>query len=418
MVNIAIIGLGQRGMDLLTQTILKMDDVFVAAVCDEYADRAEAARDAVIEVKGNTPFCTTDYKEAISKSEVQAVVVSTAWEAHVDVALFAMRAGKYVGMEVGGAYTIEDCWELVRVSEETGVHCMLLENCCYTKREMMALNMVKKGVFGEIVHCQGAYHHDIRYEVCFGEENRHYRLRNYLNRNCENYPTHELGPIAKVLNINRGNRMVSLVSIASKAAGLQDYAMRKSGASDAVKNARIAQGDVITTMIKCAGGETITLTLNTTLPRIYSRAFYVQGTRGYYEEATDAVFLDFAADLEGDIDWGEFDWAHCRNNADEYAKEYEHPLWKRFKDQKIEGGHDGGDWLVMRAFIESVKENAEPPIDVYDAAAWMCISTLSEDSVAMGGAPVPIPDFTRGKWLRERKTNQIEDYRLDVIPEI
>ena len=110
---------------------------------------------------------------------------------------------------------------------------MLLENCCYTKREMMALNMVKTGVFGEIVHCQGAYHHDIRYEICFGEENRHYRLRNYLNRNCENYPTHELGPIAKVLNINRGNRMVSLVSIASKAAGLQDYAMRKSGASDA-----------------------------------------------------------------------------------------------------------------------------------------------------------------------------------------
>ncbi|MBE5868049.1 MAG: gfo/Idh/MocA family oxidoreductase [Lachnospiraceae bacterium] len=415
--KIGIVGLGCRGMDLLS-TILKMNDVEVVAVCDEYQDRMQDAAKLIEKNRGNIPLTTKDYKELVNLNQIQAVVISCAWESHVEVACAAMEAGKYAGMEVGGAYSVEDCWELVRTSERTGVPCMLLENCCYTKRELMCLNMVKLGLFGEIVHCDGGYHHDIRYEIGYGKENRHYRLRNYLMRNCDNYPTHELGPIAKILNINEGNRMVSLVSIASKASGMNDYMLRREGAQHCLASEKFAQGDFITTIIRCAGGETITLTLDTTLPRIYSRGFTVRGTRGYYEETTDAVHLDIAMDFEGDIDWGKFDWAHCKDNAEEYAKDYSHPLWKKFASQKIEGGHDGGDWLVLRAFFESAAKKVDVPIDVYDAAAWMSITTLSEDSVAMGGLPVPIPDFTRGKWLKGRKRNQVEDYRLDQIPQI
>lgn len=415
--KIGIIGLGQRGMDLLCESILKMKDIEVCAVCDEYPDRAASAATAVKNAKGYEPFTSENYKDVLKIDDIEAIIVSTAWEAHVETALAAMRAGKYVGIEVGGAYSIEDCWELVRTSEQTGMPCMLLENCCYTRREMMCLNMVKKGVFGEIVHCDGGYRHDIRYEIAFGKENRHYRLRNYIKRNCDNYPTHELGPIAKILNINRGNRMISLVSVASKSAGLKDYINRKNNVNEELKNINFAQGDIVTTIIKCAGGETITIALDTTLPKLYSRGFTVHGTRGYYEEATDAVFLDFAAELEGDIDWGKFDWAKAKNNADEYAEKYDHPLWKKIRSEKIEGGHGGGDWLVLRAFFESAMQKKDVPIDVYDAASWMCITQLSEDSVAMGGMPVAIPDFTRGKWIKGIDTDLSDTYRLDKIVE-
>lgn len=418
MVKVGIIGLGQRGTDILKNSILKMDDVEVVAVSDEYEDRCENAAKLVYEAKGYTPKGYCNYRKLLEEKEIEAIIVSTSWEAHTEIAVAAMNCGKYVGIEAGGAYAIEDCWELVRTSERTGMPCMLLENCCYTRREMMCLNMAKLGVFGEVVHCEGGYHHDLRYEIAFGEENRHYRLRNYLNRNCENYPTHEIGPISKLLNINRGNRMLSLVSIASKSVAMNDYASLKNGADEKLKNKRFAQGDVVTTIIRCAGGETITLTLDTTLPRTYSRGFNIHGTRAYFEEATDSVFMDISNDFEGDIDWGKFDWAHAKENANTYAEKYEHPLWKKFSNEKIEGGHDGGDWLVLRAFFESVENKCDFPIDVYDAAAWMSITTLSEDSVAMGGLPVAIPDFTRGKWLKAKEQKLVEAYRLDAIPNI
>lgn len=418
MVRIAIIGLGQRGTDVLRNVILKIKDAEVAALCDEYEDRYKSAVELVRSEKGYEPYGTEDYREILKNDMVDAVIVCTAWETHVDIAVDAMRAGKYVGIEAGGAYAIEDCWQLVRTSEETGVPCMLLENCCYTRREMMCLNMAKIGAFGEIIHCEGGYHHDLRYEIAFGKQNRHYRLRNYLNRNCENYPTHELGPIAKLLNINRGNRMLSLVSMASKSVALHNYVNFKEGADEELKDVSFAQGDVVTTIIRCAGGETITLTLDTTLPRTYSRGFTVHGTKAYFEEATDSVFTDISNNFDGDVDWGKFDWANAKENADRYAEKYEHPLWKKYSNEKIEGGHDGGDWLVYNAFVESVASGSDFPIDVYDAAVLMSITALSEDSVAMGGTPVAIPDFTRGKWLKPKKQNLVEKYRLDKIPNI
>ena len=224
-IKIGYIGLGCRGKDLLENIVLAQKEQ-VVAVCDVYEDRArEGAK--VVEAAGQpTPFVSTDYKDIIANEEVNTIIIATAWESHVEIALAAMYAGKAVAMEVGGAYSLEDCYKLVDAYEKTKTPFMFLENCCFGRRELMVLNMVEQGVLGEVVHCAGGYQHDLRDEIAFGKENRHYRLRNYLSRNCENYPTHDLGPIARILNINHGNRMLTLSSFASKSAGLHEFIMQ------------------------------------------------------------------------------------------------------------------------------------------------------------------------------------------------
>ena len=391
-ITVGVVGVSGRGQGLLEYAICQRADVTVAAVCDLYADRAEAAADLVEKLDGKRPETTTDYHDILKMDSVDAVIIAAAWEAHIPVAVDAMRAGKIVGCEVGGAYSVDDCWQLVRTQEETGVPCMLLENCCFGQRELMVLHMVHQGLFGEVVHCAGGYHHDLREEIAFGAENRHYRLRNYLNRNCENYPTHELGPIAKVLNINRGNRMVSLTSVASCAKGLNAYAAQKRGANDPLATAKFAQGDVVSTIIRCAHGETIALTLDTTLPRFYSRGFEVHGTKGLYTEWNDSLLLDGVNNKE------EFGWHKNWGNAEQFAEQYDHPMWKRFASDGVRGGHGGMDGLEFDAFFAAIREDKPMPVDVYDMAAWMSITALSEESIAMGGLPVAIPDFTNGKW--------------------
>ena len=236
--------------------------------------------------------------------------------------------------------------------------------------------------------------HDLRSEVTRGKENRHYRLRNYLNRNAENYPTHELGPIARILDINHGNRMLTLTSTASISKGMNEYVRRHPDCDQSLLHARFAQGDVVNTVITCAGGETILLTLDTSLPRYYSRDFTVCGTKGMYEEKTDSVFLDGLYSLEE-----EFFWNKHWGNAKEYEEQYDHPIWKDFLKSEIKGGHGGMDYLVFREFAQCIRDGRPCPIDVYDAASWMCISVLSEQSIAMGGHPVAIPDFTNGRWM-------------------
>lgn len=392
-VRTAVIGLGCRGQFLLEGLLLGMDNLRVTVVCDSYADRTEWGAAKVEAVYGERPFATTDWHEALDPTRADAVLILSAWESHCPIACEALEKGIAVGMEVGGAYTVEDCWHLVHTQERTGTPFMLLENCCYGQIEMMVMHMVKQGLFGEVVHCEGGYRHDLRSEIARGAENRHYRLRNYLHRNCENYPTHELGPIAQILGINRGNRMLSLVSMASGAHGLNDYASRTPGIDPALAAARFAQGDVVDTLIKCAGGQTIRLTLDTTLPRAYSRGFTVQGTRGMYVEDNNSIYLD--------SDFSEadhFNWKPHWDNATEYLKTYQHPVWANYLKNGIRGGHGGMDGLVYDAFIEAVRKGEPCPIDVYDAAAWMSITPLSEASIAQGSAPVEVPDFTSGAW--------------------
>ncbi len=410
-IKVAVIGYGQRGKHILKH-LLNMSDVEVVAVCDKYEDRTKEMVEKSLEVRGMTPYATTDYKDIIAHVQTDAAVISTSWSMHLPITIDFMEAGVRVAFEVGGCDSVEQCWELVRAYRKTGVECMMLENCCYGKKEMMMLNMVKKGLFGEIVHCDGAYIHDVRDEIVTGKENRQYRLNNYLNRNCDNYPTHALGPIAKILNINHGNRMVSLCSMSSKAVGIKAYMNEHDVENKELLDKDFMQGDVITTMIKCAHGETITLTLDTTLPHFYSRNFNIGGTKARFDENNMRIFStdlnpEHSHGSEGREYWGNFD---------EYHEKYGHPLWKEYEEVGIRSGHGGMDWLVLRAFVESTKNGTKPPIDVYDAVAWMVITPLSEASILKGGMPVEIPDFTYGQWIEEYEG--LEDkYSLDRICE-
>jgi len=346
------------------------------------------------------PFKTLNYKELVNRDDVDVVTVFSSWESHIKIAIDAMNNKKIVGLEVGGAEAIDECWELVDTYEKTKMPIMLLENCCYGKNEMLVRNMVRDGMFGEIVHCHGAYGHDLRQEVSCGKENRHYRLNHYLNRNCENYPTHELGPIAKILDINRGNRMVSLVSVASKSAGIKQYIEDR---KDTFVNRELIgkdfkQGDIVNTIITCANGETISLRLDTSLPRSYSREFTIRGTKGMYEENTNSVFLDGEKEEFETVEH----YKKVIDNAKQYEEKYLPDYWKNITPEQLEG-HGGMDYFQFDAFFDAIRENKPMPIDVYDAASWMVVTALSEYSIANENIPVEIPDFTRGEWkTRER----------------
>lgn len=404
-VKAGIVGLGGRGIGLLKQ-LVKMKDIEILAVCDLYKDRTEDGAKMVEKAMKNKPLQTQDYKDILNMSEINTLFIFCSWEDHVKVAVEAMEKGITVGLEVGGAYCVEDCWALVDAYERTSTPIMMLENCCYGQYELMVLNMVRQGLFGEVVHCAGGYQHDLREEITHGKENRHYRLHNYLNRNCENYPTHELGPISKILDINRGNLMISLTSTSSCAKGLNQYIRDGKASNPELKNAEFKQGDIVTTVIKCLNGETITLTLDTTLPRTYSRGFTVRGTKAMYQEDNNLLFKDGLPKVY------EFNGKPLWNNGRKYARKYRHPIWQWFKRKGVRGGHGGMDYLVLRAFIEAIQNETYMPIDVYDTASWMVITPLSEISIKEGSTPQLIPDFTRGKYAN--RTEKAEGfYNLD-----
>ncbi len=392
-VRMGIIGYGCRSYGM-TDILLGFDDVEVVAVCDKYEDRVENAKNRVNEKKGVIPFGTVDYKEVLKRDDVDAVFIATDWEMHVPIAIDAMNAGKAVALEVGGAYSLEECWGLVDTWEKTKVPFMFLENCCYNREELLATAIARKGLFGRIVHLSGSYSHDLRQEVTKGKENRHYRLRNYLNRNCENYPTHELGPMAKVLDINRGNLMVSLVSVASGSFGMEQYVEdRRDTINPELIGVDFKQGDVVNTIIKCANGETMALKLDTSLPRSYNREFTVRGTKGMYEQISNSVYFDGEPEY-----WNSVEYIDNYKNSAEKFKDLLPNEWKVITKEQLEAGHGGMDYVELREFIDRLKSGEDMLIDIYDAAAWMSISCLSEESIKNGGSAVKIPDFTRGKW--------------------
>jgi predicted dehydrogenase len=390
-IRVGLIGLGCRGRDLLRTSLLTLPQVNVTAVCDLYEDRVQSTLDYLkekeIDAKG-----FTNYQELLASGLVDAVIVATAWESHLPISCAAMEAGIAVGCEVGGAYTLDDCYRLIDTQERTGTPFMMLENCNYNRRETCLFAMIKAGLFGKIVACDGGYMHDLRAEVAGGEKNRHYRQRNYINRCAENYPTHELGPIMQMLDINRGNRMVSLVSVASGAFGLEAY-MNEHDKENPLLHQRIAQGDIVTTIITCSRGETITLRLDTTLPRYYSRGLNVHGTKAFYSEDNNTLFFG------GEHEKYDFKAYELWNNFNEYSKEYRNADWQEADDGLLVEGHGGMDYFMMRDFITRLIEKQPFLTDVYDAAAMMCITPLSEESIAKGGASVAIPDFTRGQFL-------------------
>ncbi len=405
-INIGIIGLGGRGYSMMN-TMIKMDDINILAVCDKYQDRVDNAIKLAVDNGRPAPMGTTELGEVLSMEGIDSVYIATDWESHVKIAIESMKKGIPAAMEVGGAYTLDECWELVDTYEKNGVWTMMMENCCYGEREMMVHNMVREGIFGDIVFCSGQYAHDLRDEVAYGEKNRHYRLRNYISRNCENYPTHELGPIAKILDINYGNRFVSMSSVCSGSAGLTEFVHQHKDLRPSLGNTKFAQSDVVKTFIKTENGELIELTLDTCLPRFYSRGFTVRGTKGLYQEDGDIVFLDKKQYKKNEWTQKKF-WGRAKR----FAKKYNHPLWQDTTKEMLDAGHGGMDWHIIRAWVVAVKNGTLPPIDVYDAAAWMSITPLSDYSLKNNGVTVEIPDFTRGKYKnRLHKDDNIYDIK-------
>ena len=406
-IRVGFIGHGLRGY--LIKYCAKMADVDLCAVCDLHPDRANEMADIVKEITGSIPYICTDYHDMIKDAHLDAVVICTSWSSHIPISLSFMEAGIAVGCEVGGCDNMEEIWELVRCHRRTGTEFMMLENCCYGRNELMLLNMVKKGLFGEVVHCDGGYIHNLCGEILAGKEKKHYRLNNYIHRNCDNYPTHALGPIAKILGINRGNRFLTLTSTSSKAAGLKTYMEDNEVENKSLKDEAFNQGDVVTTCIKCANGETITLTLATSTPVFGSRNFNVYGTKAFFNQATKSIHT-----IDDGIDTETEPWQNHWDNLEDYYKKYDHPIWQEYQTAGVGGGHGGMDHLVLRAFFESVKNGTKPPIDVYDAAAWMAITPLSEMSIANGSAPVAFPDFTYGQWI-EPENETRGKYSLNTI---
>ena len=407
--KIGVIGLGQRGAAYgmtdgsigLLGNILNNSDVLVTALCDLHAERVEFAAEKVIKAGQGEPLKTTDFSEVLC-SGVDAVIVSTSWASHVEVALAAMEQGIAVGIEVGGTHNLDDMRKLVQTYEKTKTPFMFLENCCYNKDELLATSLTRNGKLGEICYCHGAYCHDLRNEITeVALRQGHYRLEEYKNHNCENYPTHELGPIVKLLGITRGNKFTYLTATASKARGLNEYIDSHQEVS-VLKGTEFKQGDVVTTAIKCENGELITLKLDTTLPRLYDREITVSGTKGYYSQTLKAVILDGDKfDHEKNVIQ---DALNSQNDYEEYLPED----WKTITEEQLKSGHGGMDYIMLKHFFRAVKNKDEMPIDVYEACAMMCVTALSEQSIKNNGAPVEVPDFTDGNY----KNRQI----VDVLP--
>ena len=392
----SIIGAGRRGEALYNGSLKWIDDAECIAVCDPYLDKAEALAAFIVEKGGREPRTYGDYKLCLDECRPDIAIIASSWDSHIELSIYCMEKGIPVGVEVGGAYSLDSLWQLVRCYERTETPIMMLENCCYGRTELLALNMKRLGLLGRIVHCEGGYCHDLREQVAHGIERRHYRYMQYKSRNVDNYPTHDLGPIAKLLDINCGNRFVSLHSTASLSVGMKEYC-RDNGIA-AELDTEWNQGDIITTVLKCQNGETVTLTLDTTLPRYYSRRFMARGSRGIVAEDGGLVYLASEHSESGFL-------PENYNNIKEYYEKYDHPIWRDFDGV---GGHGGMDYLMMKDFFKAVREGSPMPIDVYDVATWMAVTVLSDMSISTGQT-VYFPDFTDGKWVVHKNTFLTEE---------
>ncbi|HET8737761.1 MAG TPA: Gfo/Idh/MocA family oxidoreductase [Pricia sp.] len=413
--NIGMIGIGLRGTNHMNN-LLQRDDVNIAAICDIDDVRIDLALEAISKAGGAEPKIfgknEVDYLNLLALQEVDAVLIATPWLWHTRMAVDAMRAKKFTGLEVSAANTMEECWDLVNTHEETGAHLMILENVNYRRDVLAVLNMVRQNVFGEMMHFRCGYQHDLRSVLLndgkdaygkgveFGDKGiseSKWRTQHSLLRNADVYPTHGLGPIAVMDDINRGNRFLSLTSHATKARGLHNYIVEHGGKDHPNAQLQFKMGDVITSTIETANGETIIVTHDTTLPRPYSLGFRVQGTKGLWEVDGNRIYI------EGKSEPHEWD------DADEWLKKYDHPLWKKYGEHALGAGHGGMDFFVDHAFVESAKQNVAPPMDAYDAAAWSAVTPLSEVSIANNGEPQDFPDFTRGNWIKRKPYDWMKD---------
>ena len=416
-VRIASIGTGLRGQNHL-ELLLRRNDVDLVAICDVDSRMLSMAKDIITKNGKKMPQIYTGsndaWKQLLEKEKLDGVVIATPWEWHKPMIIGSLEAGiKYVATEVILGITLQDHWDVVKAAEKYNANVMMLENVCYRRDVMAVLNMVRQGLFGELVHLQGGYQHDLRevkfndgihpygHGVEFGEKGfseAKWRTNHSVHRNGDLYPTHGVGPIAQYININRGNRFLSLCSFSSKSRGLHNHIVKQGGENHPNTRVRFKLGDVVTTSIDCANGETILLQHDTSLPRPYSLGFRVQGTEGLWMDVNHSIYIQ---DKSANND----QW----DDAKIWFDKYDHPLWVRWSKEAEGAGHGGMDFFVIHSFIESIKRKQPTPMDVYDAAAWSAITPLSEQSIELGHETVEFPDFTGGQWMYRKPVFALND---------
>jgi len=413
--RLAFIGVGLRGQNHLDNA-LRRADVDVVAICD--VDEHMLAMAANVVKKSGKPMPQVfkgdpyAYRKLLELKNIDGVIIATPWEWHCPMIIDSLQAGiKYVGTEVILGITLDDHWKVVHEAEKQKAHVSMLENVCYRRDVMAVMNMVRKGIFGELIHLQGGYQHDLRnikfnngtsdVGAEFGEKGfseAKWRTNHSVHRNGDLYPTHGIGPVAQMLDINHGNRFLTLSSFATKSRGLHEYVVSKGGESHPNAKVRFALGDIVTTHIKCANGETILLQHDTNLPRPYSLGFRVQGTKGIWMDVNHSIYIE-----------GQAAKPHTWDDAESWLTKYDHPLWARWSKETENAGHGGMDFFVLHGFVEAIKRQTATPLDVYDAASWSAITPVSEQSIELGNQTVEFPDFTAGQWMYRKNEFALND---------
>lgn len=401
-VRIGFIGVGNRGSGAVTR-VNRVEGVETKAICDkrEVKVRESAANLEKMGIKADLYFEKEDsWKQMCERPDIDLVYIATPWHLHTPMAVYAMKQGKHVAIEVPAATTLEECWQLVETSEATRKHCMMLENTCYDFFELLTLNLARQGYFGEIIHTEGAYLHDLRDSLMTdGKYSDNWRLKQNL-RNGSLYPTHGLGPVSQVLNLNRGDRMDYLVSTSSNDFTLHDIAVEKAKTDNYYQQFvdKKFRGNLNVTTIRTMKGKTIMIQHDVSTPRPYSRIHMVSGTNG--------IALKYPE--PGRISDHKHEWLKEAELA-KLQEEFTPPIVKKIGEMaKQVGGHGGMDFMMDWRLIDCLRNGIPLDQDVYDAALWSSVAPLSEASVKNRSKSIDVPDFTRGNW----KTNEPMDITM------
>ena len=390
-VRLGIVGVGMQGAGHV-RNFLNIEGVEIKAVCDLVPEKVQRMQKWVTDAGFAEPRAYTrgelDFIRMCEQEDLDLVFTATPWQWHVPICLAAMKNGSHAATEIPAADTEEGCWELVEAAEKYQKHCVMMENCCYGRYEMLVLNMARRGLFGELLHSECGYLHDLRNYKVGGLYEGDWRIKYSIERNANLYPTHGLGPVAQLLGINRGDQFDYLVSMSGPARGLNAYAAEKLGPDHEYARVKYALGDLNLTLIKTKLGRTIYLVHDTNLPRPYSRINLFQGTRGLFQGYPNRIHIEGRSP------------AHRWQEADEYLEEFEHPLWRNIGEKARGAGHGGMDYLEDYRLIQCLLRGEPMDMDVYDAAAWSVVIALTEISVAEKSRPIDFPDFTRGLWRK------------------
>ena len=389
LVRIGYVGIGGMG-SAHVNNLLKVPGCRITAVCDVNPERTAWAVKAITAAGHPEPAVYTrgprDFERLCAEADLDLVYNATPWEWHVPICLAAMKHGKHAAVEVPAAMTVDDCWALVEAAEKHKRHCVMMENCNYGRMEMLAFHMVRKGLFGEIVHAEGGYLHDLR-EIKFSKTGEGLWRRAWSSKlNGNLYPTHGLGPVANCMDINRGDRFDYLVSMSGPSRGLQNWAAEHFPSGAPERKETFVLGDVNVTLVKTANGRTIYVNHDTNLPRPYSRIHIVQGTKGLFQGYPDRVYVEGRSR------------PHRWDQANDYLQEFDHPLWKDIAERAAGAGHGGMDYMEDYRLIKCLRDGLPTDMNVYDAAALSSLVGLTVQSVARRSRAVDVPDFTRGRW--------------------